>query len=424
MNTYLAFSLLITIAIGIAYINFRFIKMQTTSAIMVGSITLSFLLLLLDKFGLSQFDLKMEHIVARLHFHDLLINGMLSFLLFAGALTINWRDFKRQRWEIFVLAIFSTLASAFLVAWLSYLLLNGLGVQIPFKYCFLFGALISPTDPIAVLAMLTDMKAPKKLAVIIAGESLFNDGVGIVIFITIYQIVFSGTTPTVHSTLILFSQQALGGLAYGFALGFSCNYLMRGISDNKLQILLTIAVATGGYAFANYIKVSGPLAMVVAGIMVGNACRGNSNDDEVSYQVLEGFWEIIDELLNAILFLLIGFEMLMMSHHIHQVFACLLAIPLVLVVRAITVALPMQLFKRKRTYPADTVNILIWGGLRGGLAVALALSIPNNSYRDLILSMTYAIVLFAILIQGTSVKFLVNRSLKMPTLKNKNRKKN
>lgn len=420
MSIYIAFSLLITIAIGFAYINFRFIKMQTTSAIMVGSISLSFLLLLLDKFGLSHFDVRIEHLVARLHFHDLLINGMLSFLLFAGALTINWRDFKNQRWEIFVLAIFSTLASTFLVAGLSYLILNWVGITIPFKYCFLFGALISPTDPIAVLAMLTDMKAPKKLAVIIAGESLFNDGVGIVIFITAYQIVFSTTPPTIHSTLILFSQQALGGIGFGLILGFSCNYLMRGISDNKLQILLTIAVATGGYALAGYLNVSGPLAMVVAGIMVGNACRENQNQSEVSYQILEGFWEIIDELLNAVLFLLIGFEILLMSHHTHQIFACLIAIPLVLLVRAITVSVPMRYFKAKRKYPADTVNILIWGGLRGGLAVALALSIPNNSYRDLILSMTYSIVLFAILIQGTSVKLLVNRSIRKSVKKHKN----
>ena len=414
MNLYIAFSFLITIAIAFAYINFRFIKMQTTSAIMVGSISLSFLLLLLDKFGLSQIDLRIEHLVGRLHFHDLLINGMLSFLLFAGALTINWRDFKQQRWEIFVLAIFSTLASAFLIAWLGFTLFNWVGISLPFKYCLLFGALISPTDPIAVLAMLTDMKAPKKLAVIIAGESLFNDGVGIVIFISAYQVIFAKAAPTLHSTLILFSQQTLGGLAYGFILGFLSNYLMRGINDHKLQVLLTIAIVTGGYALAGYLAVSGPLAMVVTGIMVGNACRNNRDTNEVPYQVLEGFWEIIDELLNAILFLLIGFEILLMAHHTHQFFACLLAIPLVLLVRAVTVFLPMQFFKKKRKYPADTVNILIWGGLRGGLAVALALSIPENSYRDLILSMTYAIVLFAILIQGTSITWLVNRSIKKP----------
>lgn len=412
MNIYIAFSFLITIAISLAYINYRFIKMQTTSAIMVGSVFLSFIVILLDKFGLSQFDIRIEHLVSRLHFHDLLLNGMLSFLLFAGALTINWLDFKRYRWEIFVLSIISTLTSVFLMAGLCFLFFSLININLPFKYCLLFGALISPTDPIAVLAMLTDMKAPKPLAVIIAGESLFNDGVGIVVFITVYQIIFSSTAPTLHDTVVLFSQQTLGGLAYGFLLGFICNYLMRGINDDKLQILLTIAIVTGGYSLAEYLKVSGPLAMVVAGIMVGNACRNNLNNTEVSYDVLEGFWEIVDELLNAILFLLIGFEMLLMRHHAHQIIACIIAIALALVVRTITVATPLQIFKLKRKYPADTINILIWGGLRGGLAVALALSIPESSYRDLILSMTYAIVLFAILVQGTSIKWLVNRSLK------------
>lgn len=408
MSIYFSLSACISVAIAFAYINARFIKMQTTGAIMVGSIGLSFILLILDKLGIARFDIQLEHLVSRLHFGNLLINGMLGFLLFAGALTINWQEFKKQRWEILTLSIFSTLASAFLVAIISYYLLNWIGIIIPFEYCMLFGALISPTDPIAVLAMLLDLKAPKKLEVIIAGESLFNDGVGIVIFLTAYQVVFAKQAPTIHGTLLLFAQQALGGVAYGAILGIICTFLMRDIADVKLQILLTIAVTTGGYALAHYVDVSGPLAMVVAGMMIGHAYRQyNKKPAKLLYE----FWEIVDELLNSVLFLLIGFEILMMRHHTHEIVACFLAIPTVLLVRAITVFIPMRYFTCRQNFPTNTTNILIWGGLRGGLAVALSLSLPLSHNRDLVLSMTYAIVLFAILIQGTSVKWLVKRSV-------------
>jgi CPA1 family monovalent cation:H+ antiporter len=408
MDIYLSLSICISLAIAFTYINARYIKMQTTSAIMVGSIALSLIVVVLDKLGISRYDIQMEHLLISLDFHNLLINGMLSFLLFAGGLTINWHEFKQQRWEIFTLSIFSTLASALLIAAAIYYLLNWFGVNISFEYCMLFGALISPTDPIAVLAMLADLRAPKKLEVIIAGESLFNDGVGIVIFLTAYQVVFADHSPTVHGTLLLFIRQSLGGIGYGILLALLCIYLIRTVKDIKLHILLTIGLTTGGYALAHYLGISGPLAMVVAGIMIGNAYRRLNPDPQ---QLLYDFWEIVDELLNAILFLLIGFEILVMRHHADQIIVCMLAIPLVLVVRAITVIIPMQYFRKNNQYPRYTRSILIWGGLRGGLAVALALSLPHSDNRDLILSMTYAIVLFAILIQGTTIKALVKRSI-------------
>lgn len=407
MSIYLSLSICISIAIAFTYLNARFVKMQTTSAIMVGSIGLSFILIILDKLGISRFDIQIEDIVSNLHFHNLLINGMLSFLLFAGGLTINWQDFKRERWEIFTLAIFGTLASTVLIAGAVYYLLNLMNIALPFGYCMLFGALISPTDPIAVLAMLTNLKAPKKLSVIIAGESLFNDGVGIVIFITAYQIVFGSKAPTFTETALLFGQQAIGGIIYGALLGYGYTFLIRGLSDIKLHILLTIAIATGGYALAHVLGLSGPLAMVVAGIIIGNT---HHKIPHPAQQLMYDFWEIIDELLNAILFLLIGFEILLMRHYYHEFFAIAIAIPLVLLVRTIIVIIPMEFFKRKQHFPKNTTSILIWGGLRGGLAVALALSLPRNIHRDLILSMTYAIVLFSIIVQGTSIKGLVKRA--------------
>lgn len=410
MNIYFTFSILITTAIILAYLNHRLIKMQTTSAIMVGALVLSLILLGLNKLGLSHLEAHVETFVAHLHFHNLLINGMLSFLLFAGALTIDWETFKNQRLEIFTLASVSTIASAFLVGITSYLLFNAFHINLPFKYCMLFGALISPTDPIAVLSMVTEIHAPKKLEVIIAGESLFNDGVGIVIFITLYQFAFSNQPPTIHGTIILFIQQVIGGITYGAILGWLGTLLIRSVDDHKLRILITIGIVTGGYTLAQFLQISGPLAMVVAGMLVGNTCRKALPTDD-SYKIIEGFWEIIDEILNAFLFLLIGFEILVMSHYFHQVLLCLLAIPLVLIIRAITVALPMNFFKRTRSYPPQTINILIWGGLRGGLAVALALSLPLNHYRDLILTMTYTIVVFAIVIQSTTIKGLVKRSM-------------
>ncbi len=410
MSIYFTFSILITTAIILAYLNHRLIKMQTTSAIMVGALLLSLILLVLNRLGISHLEAHIEAWVVRLHFHNLLMDGMLSFLLFAGALAIDWETFKNQRWEIFTLASASTIASAFLVAMLSYFLFNQLGITLPFKYCMLFGALISPTDPIAVLSMVTSMRAPKKLEVIIAGESLFNDGVGIVIFITAYQFAFGEGAPTLHGTLILFIQQALGGIAYGAILGWFGTFLIRSIDEQKLRILITIGIVTGGYTLAQFLKISGPLAMVMAGMLIGNACRKAAPKD-ISYNIIEAFWEIIDEILNALLFLIIGFEILVMSHYFDELLICLLAIPLVLIVRTITVALPMSFFKRINHYPRQTINILIWGGLRGGLAVALALSLPLNHYRDLILTMTYTIVLFAILIQSTTIKKLVKHSL-------------
>tara|TARA_R110000868_G_scaffold8205_3_gene42602 strand:+ start:188446 stop:189684 length:1239 start_codon:yes stop_codon:yes gene_type:complete len=410
MNLYTLISVLFTLAIAIAYVNHHFIKIQTTIAIMAGSLLISFILIVLGQLGFAtNFEQHTALMIQDLHFHDILINGMLSFLLFAGGLTIRLKDLRPQILEVSVLASMSTIASAFIVAGLAYLLLDVINYPVPFIYCMLFGALISPTDPIATLAMCKEIKAPKSLEVTIAGESLFNDGVGIVIFLTVLHVIETGGGTSVGSVIGLFMQQAAGGIFYGAALGFIGSALIKPIDDAKLEIMITLVIATGGYALAQSLNISGPLAMVVAGIWIGNYGRAKSLS-RTAQRHLDSFWEIIDELLNAVLFLLMGFELLTLHLSHGVLIAALVMIPLVLIVRAITVVFPMAIFKLRKQYKPHTVNILIWGGLRGGLAVALALSTPQSPYRDLILIMTYAVVAFSIIIQGLTIKPLVELS--------------
>lgn len=406
MNAYTMIAIIITLAVLIGYLNHRFIKLQMTIAIMAAAMILSLILLILQQTGASDMTPYIEHMVEKLNFRDLLLDGMLSFLLFAGAFTVDFDILRQQRWPIAILATFSTIASTLIIGYLAYVLLPLLGLQLPLLYCFLFGALISPTDPIAVLATFKEVGAPKPLEVCVAGESLFNDGVGIVMFTTLYQLTFAHAQITVGSVSLLFLKQAVGGIAYGLLLAWVVSHLLFKTPGRKMAMLLTLAVVTGGYQLALQIDISGALAMVVAGIYLGHQAR-KGRFGSTTYEAMDVFWELIDEILNAILFLLIGLELLTLSLHGMQLLAALLAIPAVLLIRLVTVAIPMNLLKTDRL--PYSIRILTWGGLRGGLAVALALSLPDNSHRALILSLTYAIVAFAVIVQGLSIKPLVNR---------------
>ena len=406
MNLYEIFSIILTIAVAIGYINHRLVRMPPTIAIMVGSLLLSLLLIIIAQFGFADAEAHIAQILTKINFHDLLMNGMLSFLLFAGALSVDIGDLKSRQWEIGILATGSTLASAILVGGGIYFLLRWIGIDIPIVMCFLFGALISPTDPIAVLAIFKDLGAPKRLRISVAGESLFNDGVGIVIFLTIYQVAYIGGHPTFQSIATMFLQQAIGGVAYGALLGYIGYRLIKSIDDHKLEILITLMIATGGYTLAAVLNISGPLAMVVAGIFIGNRLRDAATSRESS-DALNMFWELVDDVLNAVLFLLIGFELIILKITTTEIIAGLVTIPLVLLVRFITVSIPISVFKRFRTYSPHIIKILTWGGLRGGLAVALALSLPPSKARNLILAMTYAVVVFSIVIQGLTIKQMV-----------------
>lgn len=409
MNFYSLLSFILTAAIGVAYLNHRYIRLQSTIAIMLASLMLSLGLIIIGQFGYTNLTNQVANILNKMDFYHLLMDGILSFLLFAGALNVNINDLKNYKWEILTLATLGTLASTLLIGSLTYYLLNLLHIPINFIYCLLFGALISPTDPIAVLGMCKEVKAPRQLEVSIAGESLFNDGVGIVLFLTIYQIAFSHTTVTWEGISLLFLEETVGGVLYGIGLGLTGYWLIKSVDDHKLEILITLALVTGGYALAQSIGVSGPLAMVVAGILIGNHGRRFSMSLKTQHN-LDNFWELIDEILNALLFFLIGFELLIIKVTSQELIASMLAIPLILIIRFITVGAPLSLFKLKRQYTPHYIKILSWGGLRGGLAVALALALPASSYRNLILAMTYSVVIFSIAIQGTTIKPLIRLS--------------
>ncbi len=409
MNAYTMLAIIITLAVLIGYINHRFIRLQMTIAIMAGAMILSLLLLFLQYTGATNITPHVTAMIENLDFRHLLLNGMLSFLLFAGAFTVDLDLLKQQRWQIGILASVSTVASALIIGYLAYLLLPLLGIHVPLLYCFLFGSLISPTDPIAVLATFKEVGAPKALEVCVAGESLFNDGVGIVMFTTLYQLAFTSTTITAGSVTLLFLKQAVGGIAYGVIISWLVSTLLKSAKGRKMAMLLTIALVTGGYQLALAIDISGPLAMVVAGIYLGHqARRGDFGKSTV--EAMDVFWELIDEILNAVLFLLIGLELLTLNIHGKQMIAVFAAIPIVLLVRLITVAIPMRALKHRGKTAPYTISILTWGGLRGGLAVALALSLPAGADRHLILAMTYAIVAFAVIVQGLSIKSLVRLS--------------
>ena len=415
MSMFGSLSIIVTISVLISYLNHRFVKMPTTIAIMVGAIGLSLILIFLDHHGHIGIEEQVKTQLEALDFHDLLMFGMLPFLLFAGALTVDLQALSHRRMEIAILATLGTLLSTFLVGAGSYYLLLLLGNPLPFIYCLLFGALISPTDPIAVIAMLKSLGASKELDALVGGESLFNDGVAIVIFLTIYHIAFSssGAPPTAGDVMQLFARQAIGGISYGLVLGLVAYWLMSKVDDPHIEILLTMVIVTGGYGLAEHLEVSGPLSMVVAGIFIGNYGR-QYNMSEHTREHLDGFWELIDELLNAALFFLVGLEMLLLFPiESGALLLGFLAIPLVLLARLTVVAAPFMIFKMRDEYPAYIVSILTWGGLRGGLAFAMALALPKDEFRPTVLVMTYACVVFSVVVQGMTVKPLVERSINL-----------
>ena len=410
MNNYTLFSLIVALAIFMGYINERVFKQQATIAIMSGSLIVATALIILQHLGISNLYFHAENLILQTHFEQLLLDGMLSFLLFAGALTIDFNSLKSQKWEIAILASISTVSSACLVGTALYYLSSALGLPIPYIYCLLFGSLISPTDPIAVLATFKRLGVSKKLSTCVAGESLFNDGVGIVLFITLLELSTSSTTSfTPSSVILLFCQEALGGIIFGIILGWLTTTLAKPLKEANAIILLTIGFVCGGYSLAQQLHISGPLAMVAAGIYI--SCHLHHKIPELHFHDLKKFWEIIDELLNAILFLLIGFELLSLHASKAEIIIAILIIPITLIIRWITTGIPMKILSQFRTHNPYTVSILTWGGLRGGLAVALALSLPTSDYRSIIVTLTYAVVMFALIIQGSTIQTLARKSM-------------
>jgi CPA1 family monovalent cation:H+ antiporter len=421
MSVYNTLCFLAAAAMLIAFFNSKIGKMQTTIAITAGSMMLSLVIIVAGHNGWFNLREIATETLTDINFEDFLLKGILGFLLFAGGLGIKLQNLKDQKWEITVLALGATLFSTFFIGFVLWGICNLIGINFDLIYCLLFGALISPTDPIAVLAIVKKLNAPQRISTQIEGESLFNDGFGLVIFVTLFTIAFGSETPTVGSVSALFLQEAIGGIIYGLVLGLIFHYLISSTNDHSMELLLTIGIPTSGYAFAEILHVSGPLAMVVSGIMIGNWTRyiGFSKESE---DHLDHFWELVDEFLNGVLFLLIGMSMLLFQFHQEDWILMAISIPLVLASRYLSVFISYIGFKRFRTYNPLSVNILTWGGLRGGLALAMALAIPsgilvipdkNIDVRELILVMTYSVVVFSILIQGSTITKMIEKAKKL-----------
>ncbi|MGE0313667.1 MAG: cation:proton antiporter [Lautropia sp.] len=395
----------------LAWVNRRFIGLPTTIGVMVTALLMSLAILGLDRlgidFGLREFEQSLIHSI---DFTELLMNGMLSMLLFAGALHVDLTALKAYRWQIGALAIVATSLSTLAIGVGAWIALPWIGVTLPLIHCLLFGALISPTDPIAVMGILKTAGAPKSLELVIAGESLFNDGVGVVIFSLLLGVLASGATPTTQEGLRLLAHEAGGGIAFGLALGWVTFRMLKSVDSYQVEVLLTLAAVLGGYALAQRLHVSGPLAMVVAGLVIGNHGRAIAMSD-TTRRYVDLFWELIDEILNAVLFVLIGMEVLLVTTTVDMLGAAVLALALTLLARLVTVGLPVALFDAAFRLPAGAWKVLTWGGLRGGISVALALSLPVGAERDLIVTMTYCIVVFSILGQGLSIGKVVRRAI-------------
>jgi CPA1 family monovalent cation:H+ antiporter len=407
MTIFQVIALLITLTALFSYLNFRFIKLPTAIGVMLIALLGSLVLIALEHFHVEIEPLA-KQLLQRVDFDDTLLQGLLSFLLFAGALHINLNDLAEQKWIVTALAIVGVLISTLVFGTAIYSALNWLGLRLSYAWCLLFGALISPTDPIAVLGILRSASVPKSLEIQIAGESLFNDGIGVVAFLILREIALSGQQISLWHISGLFVEEAVGGAAIGLALGWFTYRLLKSVDNYQVEVLLTLALVVGGYALASALNTSGPIAIVVAGLLIGNHGRRFAMS-EITRQHLDMFWELVDEILNAVLFLLIGLEVLVLSFSRDLLVSGLLAIPTILLARWVSVVVPVTAMKTWQNFPKGTVAIMTWGGLRGGISVALALSLPPSRERDSVVAITYVLVIFSILFQGLTIKRLVHR---------------
>ncbi len=406
-------AILLTLAALFAYVNHRYIKLPITIGIMLISLIVSLLMIMVGQF-IPAFDDTAQEFVASIDFNEALMNCMLSYLLFAGALHVNLNELKQQKRIVALMATLGVTISTFAVGTAAYYIFGILDVHIPYAWCLVFGALIAPTDPVAVLGILKTAGAPKSLETKITGESLFNDGVGVVIYLVLVGIATTGIgNVTVSSVAHDFLLEAGGGILLGLALGYICYKMLKSIDNYHVEVLLTLALVTAGYRFAMFYHLSGPLAMVVAGLMIGNHARENAMSEQTRNNV-DTFWELIDEVLNAILFLLIGLEIFILDFSTPVLIAGIILIPVSLLVRYISSGSAVLLLgKMGKEFTPGVIKILTWGGIRGGISVALALAIPKEAgdARTHILVVTYVIVIFSISVQGLTLKSLISKAL-------------
>lgn len=412
MSTFEMLAVLTTMAALFSWVNHRYVRLPTTIGLMTMSLGLSLALVALGRSGAVPLEPVLAFVQA-IDFDDALLNGMLGALLFAGSLHLNLDDILGQKGIIATLATLGVLVSTALVGGLAWLVFGWLGLAVPLLPCLILGAVLAPTDPIAVGAVLKQAGVPASLFTKITGESLFNDGIGVVVFLVLLQLGAGPGPVSAEAVVRLFATEALGGLLYGAALGWVAYQLLRRVDNYQVEILLTLAVVTGGYALAHRLHLSGPLAMVVAGLFVGNQGRALAMSANTRER-LDAFWELVDDFLNAVLFVLIGLEVVILDFRGPALVASLAMIPVVLLARGASVWIPVALLRRARTFSPHVVKILTWAGLRGGISVALALSLPPSEHRGLLITATYVAVCFSILVQGLTLGPIVSRLMRHP----------
>lgn len=414
MELYYTFSVLIVLASIFAYLNLRFLKLPSTIGIMIIAILVSVGIRLIGNEYFPDTTREMYQLMQDFDFNEILMGAMLNFLLFAGALHINVYDLKEHKWPILTYASVSVVLSAFIISGILYVVAPYLGIHIPYIYCLLFGTLISPTDPIVVLGVLKEAKVPKMIETKITGESLFNDGVAVVMFAVVLKIATDHTFEADFASVSgLFLLEAGGGILLGALLGYTASRVMKKIDDYKLSVLITLSIVMGGFLIAKQLHFSSPLAMVIAGLIIGNYGKRVAMS-ETTQDYLSKFWELVDEIMNAILFLFIGFELLMLPDLEEQLLLGFVTIFICLIARTLAIFLPASTILRKNTFTQGSLITMVWGGIRGGVSIALVMSIPNSAgeIKEILLEVTYIVVLFSIVVQGLTVGKVAKKVLK------------
>lgn len=415
-------SILITLTAVSSYINYRYIRLPTTIGVMLVALVVSLALIIAGPYA-EGFRERAASTISQMQFSHALLHGMLAFLLFAGSIHVDLDDLGREWLTVSLLAVLGTLVSTIIVGSLTWLILGWLGLEVPILHAMLFGALISPTDPIAVMGIMKSVGAPRQLEVQIAGESLFNDGLGVVVFLLLLDLSGwaefdkslvandDGFWQSIHPGEIAFLmlKEVGGALALGLSAGFATYYMLKRVDNYQVEVLLTLALAMGIYALTDAMHLSAPIAVVVAGLFVGNQGRALAMTEKTRVHV-DTFWELIDEILNAVLFLLIGLEILILPLERQWIIAGSLAIPIVLFARWVSVSGIIGSLKWVSVQSKGAVSVLTWGGLRGGISVAMALSLPANDSRSLLLTLTYFVVVFSIIVQGLTIGRLIQRT--------------
>lgn len=407
MTVFQSVTVVLVLAAIANYINHRLIRLPATMGLMVIGMVISIVFVLLGKAGAIDVSHAVKF-VRDINFSETLLHGMLAFLLFAGALHVDLSELRKKKWPVAVLSTVGVVLATFITGGLFWVVAGALGFEISLIYALLFGALISPTDPIAVLGILKKVGAPKSLELKITGESLFNDGIGVVVFLTILDMALSGNTPTASSVVMLVVAEIIGGVALGAALGWGVYRLLHSVDAYAVEVMLTLALSAGVYVFAEFIHVSAPIAVVVAGLVIGNHGRASAMSSKTREHV-DTFWELLDEMLNAVLFVLIGLEVIALELAWNYVLIGVAAIGVVLFARLISVGGPILAMRFVHQFSPGAIKILMRGGLRGGISIALALSLPATPERDLILTVTYMVVVFSVLVQGLTLGPLIKK---------------